>query len=77
MIVIFQSYSNTFFSDDQLWLSCRGNMGKVNNDLSPMGRLPGLESEVDKLQALMDSLIFIYKDEKDAMEKSISANNAG
>ncbi|KAM4587748.1 laminin subunit beta-3 [Odontesthes bonariensis] len=55
----------------------RGKVDKVNDDLSPMGRLPGLESEVDKLQALMDSLISFYKDKKDAIENSISANNAG
>lgn len=52
-------------------------MEKVNNDLSPIGRTPDLESELDKLQAILDSLILVYNAKKDATENSISTNNAG
>ena len=52
-------------------------MDKVNNELSPKERTPGLGSELDKLQALLDSLTLQYKAKKDAKDNSVSQNNSG
>ncbi len=52
-------------------------MNQVDDDLSPLERTPGLDSELDSLRALLDSLTVEYKAKKDAMENSISPNNAG
>lgn len=52
-------------------------MDKVNNDLSPLERTPGLDSELDRLQALLDKLSVDYNDKKDATKNSINPNNAG
>lgn len=52
-------------------------MEQVDNDLSPLDRVPGLDSELDKIQALLDSLDLVYKAKKDALTNSISGNNAG
>lgn len=55
----------------------RDQMDKINNDLSPLAKTPGLDSELDKLRALLDLLTVEYKAKKDAVETSISSNNAG
>ncbi|XP_029286569.1 laminin subunit beta-3 [Cottoperca gobio] len=55
----------------------RDQEDKVNNDLSPQERTPSLDSELDKLQALLDSLTLVYKAKKDAKENSVNQNNAG
>lgn len=55
----------------------RDKVEKVNNALSPLARTPGLDSELDNLQALLDRLTVEYKAKTDAMENSTSPNNAG
>ncbi|KAI9520119.1 hypothetical protein NQZ68_021838 [Dissostichus eleginoides] len=55
----------------------RDQVDKVNNELSPKERTPGLGSELDKLQALLDSLTLRYKAKKDAKDNSVSQNNSG
>lgn len=52
-------------------------MDKVNRDLSPLDRVPGLDSELVKLQALLESLRVQYNAKKDAMTNSVNNNNAG
>lgn len=52
-------------------------MEKVDNDLPSSLRDPGLESELDKLQALLDSISFSYNAKKDATENFIDPDNAG
>ncbi|KAM4740269.1 laminin subunit beta-3 [Anableps anableps] len=65
--------------DDALYLlnKLRDELEKVDDDLPPPARDPGLESELDKLQALLDSISFIYKAKKDAMKNFIDPNSAG
>lgn len=55
----------------------RDQVEKVNNDLSPLERTPGLASELDKLRDLLDRLTVEYKAKKDATDNSVSPNNAG
>ncbi|XP_023138331.1 laminin subunit beta-3 isoform X1 [Amphiprion ocellaris] len=55
----------------------RDQMNQVDNGLSPLTRTPGLDSELDRLQGLLDSLILKYKAKKDGLENSITSNNAG
>ncbi|KAG7229500.1 hypothetical protein INR49_031924 [Caranx melampygus] len=55
----------------------RKQVDKVNNDLSPLEKTPGLDSELDNLRDLLDSLIVTYKAKKDAMENSISPDSKG
>ncbi|XP_041836366.1 laminin subunit beta-3 isoform X2 [Melanotaenia boesemani] len=55
----------------------RDKLDKVDKDLSPMEKDPGLDLELDKLRALLDSLSLVYKAKKDAMENSISPDNSG
>ncbi|XP_036007193.1 laminin subunit beta-3 [Fundulus heteroclitus] len=55
----------------------RDELEKVDDDLPPPVRDPGLESELNKLQALVDSITLIYKAKKDAMEENIDPNHAG
>ncbi|KAI4827778.1 hypothetical protein KUCAC02_031149 [Chaenocephalus aceratus] len=43
----------------------QGPGGQVNNELSPKERPPALGSELDRLQALLDSLTLQYKAKKD------------
>ncbi|KAM6927923.1 laminin subunit beta-3 [Xenentodon cancila] len=54
----------------------RDEVEKVDKDLSPLGRTPDLESELDKLQAILDNLTLVYTAKKDAMENSISSGDA-
>uniref|UniRef100_A0A4W6BUC7 Laminin, beta 3 n=1 Tax=Lates calcarifer TaxID=8187 RepID=A0A4W6BUC7_LATCA len=49
----------------------RDQVNKVNDDLSPLAKTPGLSSELDKLQDLLNSLTPLYKAKKDALENSI------
>lgn len=60
-----------------MFLSFRDQMDKVNKDLSPLVRTPGLDSELNKLQALLDRLTVEYKARKDALDNSLGPNNAG
>lgn len=52
-------------------------MDKINNDLSPLDRTPGLDEELDRLQALLDRLIVEYKAKKDASKNSVSTVDTG
>lgn len=54
-------------------------MDKVNKDLSPLERTPGLEldSELDKLRALLDRLTEEHKAKKAAVENSIRPDSTG
>ncbi|XP_070758572.1 laminin subunit beta-3 [Enoplosus armatus] len=51
----------------------RDNVDKVNDDLPPLAKTPGLNSELDKLQALLDRLTVEYKAKKDAVANSGNA----
>ncbi|KAA8593691.1 hypothetical protein FQN60_009807 [Etheostoma spectabile] len=55
----------------------RNQMDRVNSDLTPLTPTPGLDSELDRLQALLDSLTLVYKAKKDAKDNSSNQNNAG
>ncbi|XP_040014667.1 laminin subunit beta-3-like [Xiphias gladius] len=55
----------------------RDQVDRVNDDLSPLARAPGLDSELDNLEALLDNLAAYYKDKKVATENSMSPSNAG
>ncbi|KAL6111275.1 lamb3 [Pungitius sinensis] len=55
----------------------RDQVDKINNDLSPLERAPGLNSELDRLQALLDSLTLEYKAKMDAKNNSVGQNNTG
>lgn len=52
-------------------------MNKLDNDFPPLVRTPRLDSELDKLQTLLDSLTLVYKVKKDAQVNSTSPSNAG
>ncbi|XP_054472751.1 laminin subunit beta-3 [Anoplopoma fimbria] len=54
----------------------REQVDKVKDDLSPLKRVPGLDSELDKLQDLLDSLTLNYKAKKDAIDND-GQNNTG
>ncbi|XP_061583968.1 laminin subunit beta-3-like [Cololabis saira] len=54
----------------------RDEVEKVDNELSPIGKTPDLESELDKLQAILDNLTLVYTAKKDANENSVSPDNA-
>lgn len=55
----------------------KDKVDKVNDDLPPLAKTPGLESALDKLQALLDSLTPEYNAKKDAKDKSTSENDKG
>ncbi|XP_040059097.2 laminin subunit beta-3 [Gasterosteus aculeatus] len=55
----------------------RDKVDKINDDLSPLERAPGLDSELDRLQALLDSLTLVYKAKVDGKDNSVSPNNTG
>lgn len=52
-------------------------MNKINNDLTPLTRTPGLNSELDNLQDLLDRLNVEYKAKKDAAGNVVGYNNTG
>lgn len=60
-----------------LSLFLREKLDSVNNDLSPLVKTPALGSELDKLQALLDSLTLVYKAKKGALDNSVNPTNAG
>lgn len=47
---------------------------QVDNDLSPLTKTPGLDSELDKLQDLLENFMLVYNAKKDATKNSISPN---
>ncbi|XP_078105448.1 laminin subunit beta-3 [Sander vitreus] len=55
----------------------RNRVDRVNSDLSPLTTTTGLDPELDRLQALLDSLTLVYKAKKDAKDNSSNQNNAG
>ncbi|MEQ2175339.1 hypothetical protein GOODEAATRI_017050 [Goodea atripinnis] len=55
----------------------RDELEKIDNDLPPPVRDPGLEYELDKLQVLLDSIHLIFKSKKDAIENYINPSNSG
>lgn len=55
----------------------RDQVDKINNDLSPLEKAPGLDSELIRLQALLDRLTLDYKAKNDAKDNSVSQNNSG
>lgn len=52
-------------------------MNKINNDLTPLTRTPGLDSELDNLQDLLDRLNVEYKAKKAAAGNSVGYNDTG
>lgn len=52
-------------------------MDKVNDDLPPLAKTPNLDTELDKMQDLLNSLNKEYKAKKDAKDNSVSSNNTG
>ncbi|KAM9364179.1 laminin subunit beta-3 [Pholidichthys leucotaenia] len=50
---------------------------QVDNDLSPLEKTPGLDSELKKLQDQLDNITLTYKDKADALDKTISPENTG
>ncbi|XP_017279258.1 laminin subunit beta-3 [Kryptolebias marmoratus] len=65
--------------DDALFqlVKLRDDLDKVDNDLPAIVETPDLESKLNELQALLDSLALIYKVKKDAVENSTDPNNSG
>lgn len=57
--------------------SLRDQMNKMKNDISPLTRTPGLDSELDRLQDLLDRLTVEYKVKQDAAGKTPLHNNTG
>ncbi|KAM9859183.1 laminin subunit beta-3 [Aulostomus maculatus] len=55
----------------------RDQVDKVSDDLPPLVKKPGLGSELDKLQDLLDKLSVDYNIKKDAMKNTINTNDAG
>ncbi|KAM7006218.1 laminin subunit beta-3 [Tautogolabrus adspersus] len=55
----------------------RDQLDKVDEDLPPLTRTPGLDSELEKLKALLDRLNEEYKDKKAALENTTSPDNSG
>lgn len=55
----------------------RNQLEDVHGDLPPLTRTPGLDSELDKLQDLLNRLTVEYKDKKKASENTINPNSAG
>ncbi|KAK2914589.1 laminin subunit beta-3 [Channa argus] len=55
----------------------RNQVDNVNNDLSPLERTPGLDTELNKLWDLLDSLKIVYKAKKDAIQTTTDPTNAG
>lgn len=60
-----------------LFLSSREQMDKVNKDLSPLEKTRGLDSELDKLRALLDRLTEEYKAKNAAVDNSIGPDSTG
>nr|XP_020473565.1 laminin subunit beta-3 isoform X3 [Monopterus albus] len=55
----------------------RDQVDKANDDLSPLVRTPDLDSDLNKLKALLDSLTVMYEAKKDAMTNIISPTDTG
>lgn len=52
-------------------------MDKVNDDLSPLVRTPGQDSELNKLLDLLDKLTVVYNAKKDASKNFIDPSIPG
>ncbi|CAJ1051838.1 LOW QUALITY PROTEIN: laminin subunit beta-3-like [Xyrichtys novacula] len=55
----------------------RDQLEKIDDDLPPLTKTPGLDSELDKLKALLDRLNVEYRDKKNAVDNTISPDNSG
>ncbi|XP_074523144.1 laminin subunit beta-3 isoform X2 [Halichoeres trimaculatus] len=55
----------------------RDELDKINENLPSLTKTPGLDSELDKLKALLDRLSVEYRDKKAAIEKTISPDSLG
>nr|XP_020504058.1 laminin subunit beta-3 [Labrus bergylta] len=55
----------------------RDQLDKVDADLPPVTRTPGLDSELDNLKALLNRLSEEYRDKKKALELSPGSDNSG
>lgn len=60
-----------------MMLSFRDQINKMKNDISPLARTPGLDSELDKLQDLLDRLTVEYKAKLNAAGTPPLRNNTG
>lgn len=49
----------------------------MKNDISPLARTPGLDSELDRLQDLLDRLTVEYKAKQNAVGTTPQHNNTG
>lgn len=65
------------FEKHQMILSSRDQMNKMKNDISPLTRTPGLDSELDRLRDLLDRLTVEYKAKQEAAGKTPLHNNTG
>lgn len=52
-------------------------MGAVSNELSPLVRAPGQDSELNKLLDLLDKLTVVYNAKKDASKTFIDPSIPG
>ncbi|KAM6979742.1 laminin subunit beta-3 [Aplochiton taeniatus] len=55
----------------------RDHMDQVSAQLGSQERVPGLDSELDQLKALLISLNLQYNAKKDALRNAVSSNNEG
>lgn len=65
------------FQTHKTFLSSRDQMNKMRNEISPLTRTPGLDSELDRLQDLLDRLAVEYKAKQEAAGKTPLHNNTG
>lgn len=59
------------------FLSPRNQLKKMNGELSPLLRTPGLDSELDKLQDLLDRLALEYKAKSNGADNTLDPNDRG
>lgn len=58
-------------------LSFRNRLKKINDDLSPLPDTPGLDSELDKLQVLLERLEVEYKAKSNSAETTLGPDDTG
>lgn len=59
------------------FLSSRNQLKKMNNELSPLLRKPGLDLELDYLQDLLDRLALEYKAKSNSADNTLGPNDRG
>ncbi|CAF94661.1 unnamed protein product, partial [Tetraodon nigroviridis] len=55
----------------------RNQLKKINDGLSPLIQTPGLDSELDKLQVLLERLEGVYKAKSSSVENTLGPNDVG